>query len=53
MNRYTVKAVKGTEIQNLLSTNDYSSAMVVERTAKQLGYDEVWICDNVMELMVG
>jgi hypothetical protein len=53
MNRYTVKVVKGTEIQNLLSTNDYSSAIVVERTAKQLGYDEVWICDNVMELMVG
>jgi len=53
MNRYTVKAVKGTEIQNLLSTNKYSSAMAVERTAKQLGYDEVWICDNIMELIVG
>ena len=51
--RYTVKASKGKEIINLHSTNDYQGVMAVEYTAKQLGYDEVWICDNVMEMMVG
>ena len=50
--RYIVRAVKNGEIENIYSTNDYSSARAVERNAKQI-YDDVWICDCVIELMVG
>jgi len=53
MSRYTVFASKGNETRKLYSTNDYQGAMAVEHTAKQLGYDEVYICDNLMEIMVG
>lgn len=53
MSRYIVKAVlKSGEIRNIYSTNEYSSAMAVEHTAKQI-YVETWICDNLMEMMVG
>jgi len=50
--RYIVKAVKNGEIKNIYSTNDHSSAIAVERTAKQI-YENVWICDCVMEMLVG
>ena len=50
--RYIVKVVKNGEIEDIYSTNDYSSAMVIERTAKQI-YDQVWICDCLMEILVG
>ena len=50
--RYIVKVVKNGEIENIYSTNDYSSAHAVERTAKQI-YEDVWICDCVMEMLVG
>jgi hypothetical protein len=50
--RYIVKVVKGSNIQNIYSTNDYSSALAVERTAKQI-YEDVWICDCLMEVLAG
>ena len=50
--RYIVRAVKNGEIRNIYSTNDHSNAIAVESTAKQI-YDEVWICDCLMEILVG
>jgi len=51
--RYIVKVAKGGEIRNIYHSDDYSSAREVEKTAKQLNYDEVWICDCLMEILVG
>jgi len=51
--RYIVKVAKNEEIRNIFSTDDYSSALAVEKTAKQLNYDMVWICDCLMEVLVG
>lgn len=50
--RYIVRAVKNGEIKNIYSTNDHSSAIAVESTAKQI-YDNVWIADAIVEIMVG
>jgi hypothetical protein len=51
--RYVVKVAKGGEIRNIYHSDDYSSALAVEKTAKQLHYDEVWICDCFVEILVG
>jgi len=51
--RYIVRAAKNGEIRNIYHTNDYSSAFEVEKTAKLLNYDSVWICDCLMEILVG
>jgi len=53
MSRYTVFASKGKETTLHYNTNNYQVAMEFEHTAKQLGYDEVYICDNLQEIMVG
>ena len=50
--RYIVKVVKNGEIKDIYSTNDRFNAMVVERNVRQI-YDNVWICDCVMEILVG
>ena len=50
--RYIVKASLGKEIFNIYSTNDYSRALCVERKAKE-SYESVWICDCIMEVLVG
>jgi len=50
--RYIVKVVKNGVIENIHFTNDYSSAFAVEKNAKQI-YENVWICDCVMEILVG
>jgi hypothetical protein len=51
--RYIVKVAKNGEIRNIHHTNEYSSAFEVEKTAKLLNYDAVWICDCLMEILVG
>ncbi len=51
--RYIVKIAKNGEIKNIYHSNDLSDALVVEKTAKQLYYDAVWICDCLMERLVG
>jgi len=51
--RYIVRAAKNGEIRNIYHTDDYSSAFEVEKTAKLLNYDDVWICDCLMETLVG
>jgi hypothetical protein len=51
--RYIVKIAKNGEIRNIYHSDDYSSALAVEKTAKQLYYDDVWICDCLMEKLVG
>ena len=50
--RYIVKVVKNDHIKSIYSTNDYSSAIAVEDTAKKI-YDDVWICDVLNEIMCG
>ena len=50
--RYIVRVVKDGEIKNIYSTNNHFDAIAVERTAKEI-YDDVWICDCVMEMLVG
>jgi len=50
--RYIVRVVKNGQIKNIYSTNDYSSAMAVEGTAKKI-YDDAWICDVLNEIMCG
>jgi len=50
--RYIVKVVKNGEIEDIYFTNDHSSAMAIKNTAKQI-YDQVWICDCLIEIMVG
>ena len=52
MKRYIVRVVKNGEIENIYSTDDYSSAAAVERTAKEI-YESAWICDILMEMLVG
>lgn len=51
--RYTVRAAKGNVIENIFFTNDESASIAMEKSAKSLGYDEVWVCDSVTELQVG
>jgi len=50
--RYTVKVVKNNQITNIYSTNDYSSAIEIEREAIKI-YDDAWICDVLNEIMCG
>ena len=50
--RYIVKASLGKEIFDIYFTNDYSRALCIERKAKE-SYGNVWICDCLMEVLVG
>lgn len=51
---YTVKLFKWDVIRNVINTNDYSKAHKIEQyLINEYGKDNVWICDNVREVMVG
>lgn len=51
---YTVKINNEGVITNDLHTNDYFEALHHESDAIiTYGKDNVWICDNVQEIMVG
>jgi hypothetical protein len=50
--RYIVKVVKNGQIKSIYSTNDYSSAIEIEREAIKI-YDDAWICDVLNEIMCG
>jgi len=50
--RYIVRAAKNGEIKNIYSTDSYLDAAAIESTVKQI-YEEVWICDCLMEILVG
>ena len=50
--RYIVKVVKNDQIINIYSTNDYSSAIEIERVAIKI-YDDAWICDVLVEFICG
>jgi hypothetical protein len=50
--RYIVRVVKNDQIINIYSTNDYSSAIEIEREAIKI-YDNAWICDVLNEIMCG
>jgi hypothetical protein len=53
--RYIVRVVKKDgSVKDIYSSDDYSSARAVEKTALQIyGYNNVWICDVLQEIMVG
>ena len=50
--RYIVKVVKNDQIINIYSTNDYLSAIEIEREAIKI-YDDAWICDVLNEIICG
>ena len=53
--RYIVRVVKKDgSVKDIYTSDDYSSARAVEKTALQIpGYTNVWICDVLQEIMVG
>lgn len=52
--RYTVKLFKWDVIRNVINTDDISRANEIEQYLKPIyGKDNVWICDNIQEVMVG
>lgn len=52
--RYTVRLAFKDKIINIITTDDYSEAVVAEiRFAKAYGTDNVWIANALTELMVG
>jgi len=52
--RYTLKVSYGDEIMNIWVGDDMSEAIHFETIAiKQWGRCNVWICDNLQEIMVG
>ena len=55
MKRYTVKVDSGNGIENIWSGDDMSRAIHYEAIAQKAWGEigEVWICDNLNELIVG
>ena len=55
MNRYILKVNCGNgQIENIWSGNEVSEAIRLEAIAiKHWGKDNVWICDCLMEMLVG
>ena len=52
--RYTVKLFKWDVIRNVINTDDISRANKIEQyLINEYGKDNVWICDNLQEVMVG
>jgi hypothetical protein len=52
--RYTVKLFKWDVIRNVINTDDLSRANKIEQyLINEYGKDNVWICDNLQEIMVG
>lgn len=51
---YTVKIVSEGIIRTILDTNDLDKAIQYELHAAELyGKENVWVCDNIQEIMVG
>ena len=54
MKQFTVRVYQNHRIVNVLDTNNYIEAMRCEEDMKnQWGEGNVWICDNLQELLVG
>lgn len=54
MKLYTIKLAIKADIINIFSTNSLSEAIQYETDAQDnYGKENVWICDNVKEIMVG
>ena len=54
MKRYTLKVDNGDGIENIWSGDDMNDAHRYETKAIEYwGKDNVWICDNLQEIMVG
>lgn len=52
--RYTVRVAKKDGIKNIYQSDDYSSALAIEKTAREIyGQDNVWIADSILEILVG
>lgn len=54
MKRYTLRVhVSNGQIENIWSGNEMSESIRLEAIAiKHWGKDNVWICDNLMEILV-
>lgn len=51
---YTVNIVSEGIIKTILDTNDLDKAIQCELDAAEIyGKENVWVCDNVQEIMVG
>lgn len=51
---YTVKIANKGVIRNILDTNDLGKAIQCELDAAKIyGKQNVWVCDNMQEIMVG
>ena len=55
MSRYTLQVLYGySKIENIWSGDEMSEAIRLEDIAiKHWGKDNVWVCDNMQEIMVG
>jgi hypothetical protein len=51
--RYIVRISHKGTIANQYFTNDYNDARAKEIELKDYGYEEVWICDCLDEILVG
>jgi hypothetical protein len=52
--RYTVKLLKWDVIRNVINTNDYHKAHEIEQyLIGEYSREDVWICDNLQEVLVG
>ena len=52
--RYTVKLFKSEVIRNVINTDDFYRAHEIEQDLiNEYGRDNVWVCDNLQEMMVG
>ena len=54
MKRYTLKVDNGDGIENIWAGNEMSDAIHYEAIAiKYWGKENVWVCDNLQEVMCG
>ena len=54
MKRYTLKVDNGDNIENIWAGNEMSDAIHYEAIAiKYWGKENVWVCDNLQEVMCG
>ena len=52
--RYTVKLLKWDVIRNVINTDDYNKAREIEKyLIGEYIRENVWICDNLQEALVG
>lgn len=52
--RYIVRLFRSNEVENIYYTNDCDEAHAMELEMRKLyGKDNVWVCDCLLEMLVG